>query len=106
MDPDLDAPATKRDLVELEAKLEAKFEAKFESFEERMKREMDAREERMTLTLAGEIARSANAVIEQLTATFRAGDDRTSAVGDRVTDLETRVDEHVANAAVHRRARR
>jgi hypothetical protein len=53
----------------------------------------------MTLELAGEIARSAEVIIEHFTDQFRAGDDRTKAVGDRL-------DRHVADATVHRAPRR
>ncbi len=95
MEPDLDAPATKRDLLVLE--LATKHELL--ELEERLDAKLGTFKDELMLSLAGEIARSANVVIEHMTSRFRAGDDRTTAVGERL-------DAHLADASVHRVTRR
>jgi len=76
----------------LEARLEAKLDAKLEA-------KLAEHEKRLVLSLAGEIARSADIMMEHMTALFRVADDRTTAVSDRL-------DAHVADTTVHKRPRR
>ncbi len=72
------------DLLDLEERLEAKLEAKFEQ---------------QTRSLAGEISRFANVIMEHTTAQIRVVDDHTKAVEDRLVA-------HVADTTVHRRPTR
>jgi DNA repair exonuclease SbcCD ATPase subunit len=109
MDPDPNAPATKADLAELKTEVKTEMaELRTELAELRTELRADiARSQREVVhSLAGEIARATNVIFERMTDQFRAGDDRTSAVADRVTVLERRVDEHVADAARHHAPRR
>lgn len=100
---DPSAPATKEDLDHLKEELqELKEELKVLATKEELK-EM---EDRIVLTLAGEIARGANVMVEHMTSLLRVADDRTSAVGDRVAVVEQRVEDHVADVSVHRAPRR
>jgi hypothetical protein len=91
--PDPDAPVTHADLVQLRADLADTHPTKVEVAQQ-------FRE--LKLELMAEMARQSNVVIEHLTDRFRAGDDRTLAVGERVDRLEARVDAHVEDTAVHK----
>jgi len=92
MDP-LDAPATKRDLLNFVTKQD------LAELEDRLDAKFEALETRLTRWLAAEIARGANLVIEHMTSLFRVAD-------DRITIVEARLEAHATDATVHRTPRR
>jgi hypothetical protein len=76
--------------------------ATFHTFRADIGAGMESLERRLTFQIGDAAARVANVVVERFTDMFRAGDDRTTTLDDRVTVLERRIDEHVADRGAHR----
>jgi hypothetical protein len=95
--PDPNAPATQADLVQLRAELRADLAEAHPT-----KVEVAEQLRELKLELMAEMARQSNVIIEHLTDRFRAGDDRTIAVDERVDRLESRLDAHVDDTAMHK----
>jgi hypothetical protein len=84
MERDPNSTATYGDLLVLEKELRGEMHA--------IRGEMHAMERRLTVSLAAEIARSANVVMEHMTSLVRVQGEQ--------------LDAHIADATVHKRARR
>lgn len=95
MDADRTAAATMGDVLDAKDELRAEIQ----SAKDELRTEMVAMEERMTRSLAAEIGRVANVIMEHTTAQIRAA-------GDHPRAIEARLDAHVADVDVHRQPRR
>jgi hypothetical protein len=105
---DRSAPATKADLDELRDELRTELRTELTElrtelrtdFRTEIRDAIAASEERVkreiTLSLAGEIARTSNVLFERMRDEFRAVDDRTTAV-------KQQLDEHISDERVHRK---
>ena len=102
-------PLTRTDLDEALESFKQKLDDGFVTrvfLEEALDDRFESFRKEIVLSLASEIARSAAVMMEHMTSLFRVADDRVTAVADRVTAVETRLDDHVADAALHRAPRR
>jgi hypothetical protein len=93
--PDQDAPVTRRELKAELADLKSELKTEFADFKTELKAEFAI----FRKEVGEDIARSAQAMMEYMRDLFRVATDHTKAVGDRL-------DEHIADATVHRVPRR
>jgi hypothetical protein len=96
---DEDQPATKRELREVETRL-------LEAIGQQgthLREAMTQQEKRITVTVASEMARQANIIIEQIGTKIAVVDEKYQDLPGRVATVEQRLDDHASDFTLHDR---